>query len=62
MSEVNSSSELNKRIRTGIPLAAGIALMVFAPTIILGLGVLVLAFIGAQELTSMLAGKAHFLV
>ena len=57
MSEVNSSSELNKRIRTGIPLAAGIALMVFAPTIILGLGVLVLAFIGAQELTSMLAGK-----
>ena len=57
MSEAPSSSELTKRIRTGIPLAAGIALVVFAPTFIVGLVVLVLAFIGAQELTSMLAGK-----
>ena len=57
MSEAPSSSELTKRIRTGIPLAAGIALVVFAPTFIVGLVVLVLAFIGAQELTAMLAGK-----
>ena len=57
MSEAASSSELTKRIGTGIPLAAGIALVVFAPTFIVGLVVLVLAFIGAQELTTMLAGK-----
>ena len=57
MSEAPSSSELTKRIRTGIPLAAGISLVVFAPTFIVGLVVLVLAFIGAQELTAMLAGK-----
>mgnify|MGYP001122545442 FL=1 len=57
MSEAPSSSELTKRFRTGIPLAAGIALVVFAPTFIVGLVVLVLAFIGAQELTAMLAGK-----
>ena len=57
MSEAPSSSELTKRIRTGIPLAAGIALVVFAPTFVVGLVVLVLAFIGAQELTTMLAGK-----
>ena len=57
MSENPSSSELTKRIRTGIPLAAGIALVVFAPTFIVGLVVLVLAFIGAQELTAMLARK-----
>ena len=57
MSEAPSSSELTKRIRTGIPLAAGIALVVFAPTFVVGLVVLVLAFIGAQELTTMLSGK-----
>ena len=57
MSEAPSCSELTKRIRTGIPLAAGISLVVFAPTFIVGLVVLVLAFIGAQELTAMLAGK-----
>ena len=57
MSEAPSSSELTKRIRTGITLAAGIALVVFAPTFVVGLVVLVLAFIGAQELTAMLAGK-----
>jgi len=57
MNEASFSSELTKRFRTGIPLAAGIALVVFAPTFIVGLVVLVLAFIGAQELTAMLAGK-----
>ena len=57
MSEAPFSSELSKRFRTGIPLAAGVALIVFAPTFIVGLVVLVLAFIGAQELTAMLAGK-----
>ena len=57
MSEAPSSSELTKRIRTGIPLAAGVALVVFAPTFVVGLVVLVLAFIGAQELTAMLTGK-----
>ena len=59
MSEAHSSSELTKRIRTGIPLSAGIALVVFAPTFVVGLVVLVLAFIGAQELTAMLAGKEY---
>ena len=57
MSEDPSSSELTKRIKTGIPLASGITLVVFAPTFVVGLVVLVLAFIGAQELTAMLAGK-----
>ncbi len=57
MSEAPLSSELSKRFRTGIPLAAGVALIVFAPTFVVGLVVLVLAFIGAQELTAMLAGK-----
>ncbi len=57
MSEASSTSELTKRIRTGIPLAAGIALVVFSPAFIVGMVVLVLAFIGAQELTAMLAGK-----
>ena len=57
MYEVPSSSELTKRVRTGIPLATGIALIVLAPTFILGLVVLILAFIGAYELTTMLAGN-----
>ena len=57
MHEAPSSSELTKRVRTGIPLATGIALIVLAPTFILGLVVLVLAFIGAYELTTMLAGN-----
>ena len=57
MYEASSSSELTKRVRTGIPLATGIALIVLAPTFILGLVVLVLAFIGAYELTTMLAGN-----
>ena len=57
MSEAPSSSEFTKRFRTGIPLATGIVLVVFAPTFIVGLVVLVLAFIGAQELTAMLARK-----
>ena len=57
MYEAPSSSELTKRVRTGIPLATGIALVVLAPTFILGLVVLVLAFIGAYELTTMLAGN-----
>mgnify|MGYP001271967198 FL=1 len=59
MSEAPVSSELTKRFRTGIPLAAGIALVVFAPTFIVGLGVLVLAFLGGQELTAMLAGNGE---
>ena len=57
MYEAPSSSELTKRVRTGIPLAIGIALIVLAPTFILGLVVLILAFIGAYELTTMLAGN-----
>ena len=48
---------MTKRVRTGIPLATGIALGVLAPTFILGLVVLILAFIGAYELTTMLAGN-----
>ena len=57
MYEATFSSELTKRVRTGIPLATGIALVVLAPTFILGLVVLILAFIGAYELTTMLAGN-----
>ena len=57
MRDSKDSSELTKRIRTGIPLAAGIALVLIAPTFIVGLVVLVLAFIGARELTVMLAGN-----
>ena len=57
MNEAPSSSEFTKRVKTGIPLATGIALVVLGPTFILGLVVLVLAFIGAYELTTMLAGN-----
>ena len=59
MSEAHASSELTKRVRTGIPLAVGIALILLAPTFIVGLVVLILAFIGGQELTVMLAGKGN---
>ncbi len=57
MSDASSPSELTKRVKTGIPLAAAIAIVVFAPTFVVGLVVLALAFIGAQELTAMLSGK-----
>jgi phosphatidate cytidylyltransferase len=46
---------LSARVKTGFPLAAGIALLLFSPTFVVGLLVLVVTFIGAQELTSMLA-------
>ena len=59
MSEAHASSELTKRVRTAIPLAVGIALILLAPTFILGMVVLILAFIGGQELTVMLAGKGN---
>ncbi|MBG55819.1 MAG: hypothetical protein CL935_01650 [Deltaproteobacteria bacterium] len=59
MSEAHASSELTKRVRTAIPLAVGIALILLAPTFIVGMVVLILAFIGGQELTVMLAGKGN---
>ena len=55
MSDASPSSDLSARVKTGFPLAIGIALLLFSPTFVVGLLVLVIAFIGAQELTSMLA-------
>ncbi|MBC8258567.1 MAG: phosphatidate cytidylyltransferase [SAR324 cluster bacterium] len=58
MSETKPPSDLSARVKTGIPLAAGIILLLFTPTYIIGLIVLVVAFIGAQELTGMLSAKS----
>ena len=55
MSDTSSKSDLSARVKTGIPLAAGITVLLFSPTFVIGLLVLVVAFIGAQELTKMLA-------
>ena len=55
MSDVSSPSDLSARLKTGFPLAIGIALLLFSPTFVVGLLVIVIAFIGAQELTTMLA-------
>ena len=55
MSDTSSKSDLSARVKTGIPLAAGISVLLFSPTFVIGLLVLVVAFIGAQELTKMLA-------
>ena len=57
MSKSPPSSELTLRFKTGIPLAGGIAFIVLTPTFVVGLAVLVLAFIASQELTAMLVGK-----
>jgi len=51
------SPELKARIKTGIPLAAAVALIVFSPVFIVGLVVIVFAVIGSGELTSMLSKK-----
>ena len=55
MSDASSTSDLPARVKTGFPLAAGIAILLFTPTFVIGLLVLAIAFIGAQELTGMLA-------
>ena len=55
MSDASSTSDLSARVKTGFPLAAGIAILLFTPTFVIGLLVLAIAFIGAQELTGMLA-------
>ena len=51
------SPEFSARIRTGIPLAAGVALIVFAPVFIVGLVVIVFTVIGSGEYTAMLSKK-----
>jgi len=51
------SPELAARIKTGIPLAAAVTLIVFSPVLIVGLVVIVFAVIGSGELTSMLSKK-----
>lgn len=55
MQENSSSNELSKRIKTGVFVAIGIGLVLFTPIFVVGIFVLILAFIGAQELTKMLA-------
>ena len=52
MSYTSSTSDLSARVKTGFPLAAGIAILLFTPVFVIGLAVLVVAFIGAQELTA----------
>ena len=54
MTDASSSSDLSARVKTGFPLAGGIGLLLFSPTFVVGILVLAVAFIGAQELTSML--------
>jgi CDP-diglyceride synthetase len=55
MSDASSPSDLSARVKTGFPLAGGIAFLLFSPTFVVGILVLAVVFIGAQELTSMLA-------
>ena len=57
MSDASSTSDLSARVKTGFPLAAGIAILLFTPALVIGLAVMAVAFIGAQELTSMLSSK-----
>ena len=57
MSDASSTSDLSARVKTGFPLAAGIAILLFTPALVIGLAVMAVAFIGAQELTSMLSAK-----
>jgi len=57
MSDTSSTSDLSARVKTGFPLAAGIAILLFTPALVIGLAVMAVAFIGAQELTSMLSAK-----
>ena len=58
MSDTSSTSDLSARVKTGFPLAAGIAILLFTPALVIGLAVLAVAFIGAQELTAMLSAKS----
>lgn len=51
------SPELSARVRTGIPLAAGVVLLVFGPTLIFGLAVIIFAAIGSGEFTAMVSKK-----
>ena len=51
------SPELAARIKTAIPLAAGVSLIIFSPVLIVGLVVIVFAVIGSGELTAMLSKK-----
>ena len=51
------SPELVARIKTAIPLAAGVSLIIFSPVLIVGLVVIVFAVIGSGELTAMLSKK-----
>ena len=51
------SPELAARIKTAIPLAAGVSLIIFSPVLIVGLVVIVFALIGSGELTAMLSKK-----
>ena len=55
MIETSFPSDLSARVKTGLPLAGGIAILLFSPAFVVGILVLAVAFIGAQELTSMLA-------
>ena len=57
MSDDSSTSDLSARVKTGFPLATGIAILLFAPALVIGLAVMAVAFMGAQELTSMLSAK-----
>ena len=54
MSSGSKESDLLVRIKTGLPLALGITLILFTPTIIVGVFVIAISFIGSQELTKML--------
>jgi len=57
MNNASSTSDLPARVKTGFPLAAGIAILLFTPPLVIGLIVMAVAFIGAQELTTMLSAK-----
>ena len=59
MSDAAPTSDLSARVKTGFPLAAGIAILLFTPAFVVGLAVIVVAFIGAQELTTMLSTKGN---
>ena len=50
----SKASDILVRIRTGLPLALGITLLLFTPKVVVGVLVIVITFIGSQELTKML--------
>ena len=55
MAKIEPNNELSLRLKTGFIVEVGIGALVYTHTFVVGLFVLILAFLGAQELTKMLS-------